>query len=106
MDLLALTLPGGNTVNPPSQLPKGGLTTVQTAVGNALSIMIILAVVIVVIAIVWSGIQWATSGGDKGKVAAARARMTWAIIGLIVVLTTFFMLNIIGYFFNVKLIGN
>lgn len=105
MDLLALTLPGGNSINPPSQLPKGGLTTVQTAVGNALSIMIILAIVIVVAMIVWSGIQWASSGGDKGKVAAARGRMTWAIIGLVVVLTTFFILNIIGYFFNIPLLG-
>jgi hypothetical protein len=104
MSYLALQLPGGGTIVPPNSVPKGGLSFVQGVFSNALSLMIVAAVVLVIIFIVWSGIQWVTSNGDKGKIAAARARLTWAVIGLIIVLATFFILNFIGYLFKVNLL--
>ena len=104
LNYLALTLPGGQTIAAPKQVPTGGLDKVQTIIGNALTIMIIVAIILVVVGIVWAGIQWAGSGGDKSKLAAARARLTWAVIGLIVVLVTFFILNFVGYLFKVDLL--
>lgn len=104
MKYLSLTI-GGQTVQPPSSLgPKGGLSTMQGAIGNAVNIMIILAVILAIIVAVWSGIQWTTSGGDKGKIAAARARLTWSIVGLVIVFASFMILSIIGYLFKVDLL--
>ena len=104
MDYLALTLPGGKQVAPPADVPSGGLDTLSKVFGNALTTMIILAVVLSLIFLVLGGMQWISSGGDKNKVAAARAKITWAIVGLIITLAAFFIINIFGYFFNVKLL--
>ena len=51
------------------------------------------------------GMQWITSGGDKTKLEAARKRITYAIIGLIVALMSFLIVNILGYLFGVKLLN-
>lgn len=105
MEYLALTLPGGKTIQPPADVPSGGVDTLSKVVSNAMTIMLILTVVLALIFLVLGGIQWISSGGDKGKVAAARQKLTMAIVGLVVALGAFFIVNIFGYFFNVKLFG-
>lgn len=47
--------------------------------------------------IAYSGIQFITSGGDPKKVEGARKIMTWAIVGLVIVLLSFAIINIIAY---------
>lgn len=105
MKYLALTLPGGQTVTAPGGIPQGGITTVSTVIGNALTIMLIVAVILSLIYLILGGLQWISSGGDKSKVESARKRITFAIVGLIVCLCAFFLVNIIGFFFKTKLLG-
>ncbi len=104
MKELALTL-GGVQINPPSGVPAGGLSYLQIVLNNALTIFIIAGIFLVLIFIVWAGISWITSGGDKNKLAAARARATWAIIGLIIILLAFFIINTLSFFFKVSLLN-
>ena len=47
--------------------------------------------------IVFSGIKFILSGGDPKQVESARNTLTWAIIGLVVVLSSFFIISLIGY---------
>lgn len=108
LNLIALTIPGANgqpgvQVQAPNSIPKGGSERLGQAISGGINIMIIIAVVLCLISLVWAGIQWASSSGDKGKVASARARITWSIIGLIIVLLAFLIVNILGSFFNVNL---
>jgi hypothetical protein len=105
MTYLALTLPNGQVVTAPAGVPTGGLSKVSQIVGAGITIMIIIAAVLCLFMLVWSGIQWTTSGGDKQKVTAARARITYAIIGLIVALASFFFINVLGNFFGFKMLG-
>lgn len=105
---IALTLPGSNgqpgvQVKPPASIPQGGSARLGDAISGGINLMIIFAVILCLISIVWAGIQWASSSGDKAKVASARARITWSIIGLIIVLLAFLIVNILGYFFGVNL---
>src|SRR5580698_6477221 len=79
MIYLALTLPGGQTINPPAGIPQGGITVTSSVIGNAVTIMLIVAAILALIFLIYGGIRWITSGGDKQKVAAARARITYAI---------------------------
>jgi hypothetical protein len=106
MDYLALTLPGGRTVQPPGDVPTGGLDTLANGLDVALNIMMILAIVLTLVFLVLGGLQWTSSGGDKGKIAAARQKLTFAIVGLIVALSAFFIVNVFGAFFGVSLFGN
>jgi hypothetical protein len=109
INLLALTIPGANgqpgvQVTAPKSIPSGGADRLNTAISGGITIMIIAAIVLCLISIVWAGIQWTSSSGDKAKVASARARLTYSIIGLIVVLLAFFIVNVLGSFFGVSLI--
>jgi len=104
MSYLSLTLPGSQTITAPNGIPSGGIDLVSTIFSNALTIMIILCIVLALIFIVYAGIQWITSGGDKTKLQAARAKLTWAIVGIIIALAAFFIVSLIGYFFKVDLL--
>jgi hypothetical protein len=108
LNLVALTIPGSNgqpgiTIKGPNSIPHGGTDRLATAISGGINIMIIVAVILCIVSVVWAGIQWAGSAGDKAKVASARARITWSIIGLVVVLFAFLIVNILGSFFNVNL---
>jgi multisubunit Na+/H+ antiporter MnhB subunit len=71
--------------------------------GTAISILLIAAVVISLFFLIWGGIKWSLSGGDKAGVEAARNTIIAAIIGLVVALAAYFILNIVLGFFNIKL---
>lgn len=103
MSYLALTIPGGQNLQPPAGIPNN--VSVAKLLGNSISIMLIAAVIITLIFLILGGIAWITSGGDKQKVGAARARITYAIVGLVVALGGFLIVTIIGYFFNVNLLN-
>ncbi|HVF69068.1 MAG TPA: hypothetical protein VNA13_00735 [Xanthomonadales bacterium] len=105
MDYLSLTLPGQQTINAPAGIPSGGLSTVTKVFRNSYTIMLIICLVLSLIFIVLGGIQWITSGGDKTKLQAARSKITWAVIGLIISFVSFFIIGMIGYFFNVPLLS-
>lgn len=103
---LALKLPGnkaGESVN----IPEGFTLpiTLDRLFQTGLQLMFIAAVVLSLFFILWSGIQWITSGGDKQALEKARARLTYAIVGLIIVFLAFFIVNLIGGFFGINLIG-
>lgn len=105
MDYLALTLPGGRTVTPPGDIPSGGMDTLSKALSVGIQIMIIIAIILSLVFLVLGGLQWTSSGGDKGKIAGARSKITFALVGLIVALSAFFIVNIFGTFFGVNLLG-
>lgn len=54
-----------------------------------------LALILAVLYLMFGGIKLITSRGDKQAVESARKHITYAVIGLVVVLGTFFILNIL-----------
>lgn len=109
LEFLALTIPGqdgapGVQIIAPQSIPSGGGARLSTAISGGITILIIIAIVLCLISIIRAGIQWTASSGDKAKVASARSRLTWSIIGLIIVLCAFFIVNVLGAFFNVNII--
>jgi hypothetical protein len=75
----------------------------SSIINNALTIFITAGIIAATIVAIWAGLQWATSNGDKQKVAQARARLTWGIIGLIIIFLSFFIINVFGHLFGVNL---
>lgn len=45
--------------------------------------------------LVWGGVQWITSGGDKGKTEEARNKITAAIVGLAVVAASYAIFRVV-----------
>ncbi len=63
----------------------------------------IIAALLVFVFLVWGGIQWITSGGDKAATEAARNRITAALIGLAIIAVSWALMAIIGKFFGFDL---
>lgn len=105
LQYLALTLPGNQQIQAPASVPKGGLDTLSKAISSGVTMMIIIAAILSLIYLVWGGVQWTQSAGDKGKIQAARQKITYALIGLVIALSAFFIVSIFGGLFNVKLVG-
>lgn len=73
-------------------------------ISNALSIALMLAGILVFVFLVWGGIQWIMSGGDKGKTEEARNRITAALVGLAIVAAAWAVMQLISYFFGISVL--
>lgn len=100
---LALTI-GDQPINAPKTIPTGGMTTTQQIVRNGIGIVFVLVIVAAVILLSWAGIMWASSQGDKQKVTNARKMIVFTILGLVLVLSSFIIINLIGSIAGVGLL--
>jgi hypothetical protein len=73
--------------------------TLGTLIGPLVSLIFVIAVVAALLYLVYGGFKWLTSGGDKSAVAAAREHIIAAIIGLVIIFLSYFILNIVVRFF-------
>ncbi len=118
MNKLSFTIPGGQQIEAPdgvSDKLNGGFDTSGAAlIQLGLSWLFLISALLALIFLIFSGIQWITSQGDPNKIAAAKSRLLYSIIGLIVVAISFFVvravLTILGadtsYFFNFSSLGS
>ena len=78
-------------------IPSGGFDTSGISIIQvALTILFILADVAALAFVILAGIQWVISGGDKQKIQAARNRLIYSIIGLIVITLSFFIVRVVS----------
>ena len=70
-------------------------------VGTLIQLIFAIAVIIALFYLIWGGFKWLTSGGDKGAVQQAREHIVAAIIGLVIIFLSYFILNILLGFFGV-----
>ena len=97
--LLALTI-GGTPIEAPPQIPTGGLPQAYATGSNLILLAYVIATILALSFLIWGGIRWVTSSGDKTKVQAARNTLLYAIIGLIIIFLSYFIINIITFIFN------
>ena len=115
MKYLSLSIPGsGGTpiqLEPPVGVPSGGLFegtkagTGINAISVAIELLIVGAVLLSLYYIIRGGINMMTSGGEKEKFTQGRERVRYAIIGLIIIFFSIFMVNFIGGVFGVNLLS-
>jgi len=73
--------------------------TPDTALPSVFTIILIIAIIVALFYLIWGGLKWITSGGDKGNVETARNHIVAVIIGLILVFLSWFILNFVLQFF-------
>ena len=98
--LLSLSI-GGTSINAPGGIPTGGLDTSYSIGSSILTLAFIIVILLALAYLIWGGIRWVLSGGDKAKVDAARKTIIYAIMGLIFIFLSFLIINVITYIFNV-----
>ena len=82
------------------------LRCVPIIIQNVINAALIFAGVVALIFIIYSGIKFISSKGDPQGVDAAKKTLTYAIIGLIIVFLSFFILQIISDVTGVKQLTN
>jgi hypothetical protein len=66
---------------------SGAPTTVQSSqVESLLMTVYVIAGIVAVIAIIYGGVRYTTSGGDAGNVKSAKDTILYAIVGLVVII--------------------
>ena len=88
MKYLSFSLPGYPTIPVPTGIqnisgaggPFGG-----NLITTALAILFVFGIALTIILLIYSGIQWVMSEGDKQKIQAARSRLIFTIVGFLII---------------------
>lgn len=75
----------GNVLKPSN---IGGNLRYNELVSKIIDVVFIVAAAMTFFYLIFGAISWITSGGDKGKVEAARNKITAAVIGLLILAAT------------------
>jgi len=86
-------------------LSQGFAQNLGAILTGVLGFVMAIAALLVFFYLILGGIQWITSGGDKGKTEEARNKITAAIIGLIVLAASYAVLQIMLKFLGLNTIG-
>lgn len=108
-NLLTLTVPGGPNgqgveITPPPHIPSNA-SSFGKIVGWGIEILLIGSTILALGFLVYGGVMWVSSGGDKTKVEGARKTIIFSIVGLLLCFLSFFLIAIFGAFFNVDLLN-
>ncbi len=109
-NLLSLTIPGVDgtpqEILAPSGIPTGGLDgDGGRLIANGIALLLIASILVAFGFVIYGGANYIMSEGDKTKVESARRTIIFAIVGLIVSLLSFFIVNFFGAAFGVNVFG-
>ncbi|KKQ66892.1 MAG: hypothetical protein US86_C0002G0009 [Candidatus Daviesbacteria bacterium GW2011_GWA2_38_24] len=85
-------------ITPPAPIARIGFGAqgISTFISNIINLLLSVSLLVLAFMIFWAGFQWMTAGGDKEQIAKARARITNALIGLLILSLAFFVARQIG----------
>ncbi len=95
------TLKAGSSVDTPSKCNIEEDDTLMPTIVNIIEVIIGVLGIAAVVIIVLGGVQFLTSTGDPGKVKKAKDTIMYGIIGLVVAILAFAIVNfVLGSFFS------
>ena len=69
--------------------------TLALMIRNGVTILFIVATIAALFFLIFGGIKWITSGGDKAKLEESRNFIVAAAVGLVITFASYFILNIV-----------
>lgn len=92
MTKLALKLPEfGQIDNPPGLIFSGDKANLGAVLTSLLNIVFYIAAFLAFYWLVWGAFAYLMASGQKENLAKARAKITWALVGLLVVFMAYFI---------------
>jgi hypothetical protein len=73
--------------------PLGNAVDAEDIIGNIIKGVLGVLGSLALFMMVWGGFQWLTSAGSKEKVAKGSRTMMWALIGVVVVLASYILVD-------------
>ena len=100
----SLTLPGGTTINGPEGLkklnPTGGDITIGNVINRAIPFVFAFAGLGLLLMLLAAGFDYLTSAGDEKKLETAKQRLTYALVGFLIIFTAFWLVQIAAKIFG------
>lgn len=87
---------GGCVANLGNGMEVASLNCLPVVFGNIVTAALMFAGTVAIALLIYAGIRFVTSGGDPKQVQGARQIITYAIIGLVLVLSSFAIIFLIG----------
>jgi len=81
--------------NPPTGTDVATISNLSCLFGKVVSYALGLAAIVLFVLLIMSGFKFITSGGDPKALEGAKKTLTYAIIGLIVILVSYLILVLI-----------
>lgn len=79
-----------------TQPPTMVMGNISQIISGAISLVLVIAVLAAFGFLIWGGLQWIMSGGDKTATEAARNRIQAAILGLFIVFASWAIMKLIA----------
>jgi amino acid transporter len=80
--------------------------TLGDFISHTIPAVILVAALATFMYLLYGGVEWILSGGEKGKIEGAKQKITQALIGLAIVASAWAIFQLIMYFFGIDIIGN
>ncbi len=79
--------------------------TVPAIISALVTLVLVIAALVAFFFLIYGGIKWITSGGDKEQTAAAQSTLTAAIIGLAIVFSTWAIIGLLDTFLGLEILS-
>lgn len=73
----------------------GGTTSLTSTMKTVISVLLFIVGAVAVVMIIFSGIQYVTSSGDPARVKKAKDTLIYSIVGLVVAILAFAIVNFV-----------
>lgn len=108
-NLLAQAAPNSGITNPVlgnlnSLAGTDGTGFFAKLIPSLVGLLLMVGALVFVFMLLWGAIQWILSGGDKGAVESAKGRITNALAGIVLLLSTFAIVALIETFFGINIL--
>ena len=80
-----------------------GYTCIANLISNLISVSLMISAVVFFAFLVMGGLGWLTSSGDKAQVENAQKKITNALIGLVIIASSWAIYQLVLYFFGINL---
>jgi cytochrome bd-type quinol oxidase subunit 2 len=93
--------------------PPAGLTELENLVANVISVIVALGFIAMFVMLIMAGFKYLTSGGEPKAIQTAHHTLSWAILGILLMIVAWILLQLIQAFtdipvtvFNIKTLCN
>lgn len=90
-------------IAPQEQFSELTNITFPSIVSGIITLALVLAALIAFAFLIYGGIVWITSAGDKAKTEQARNTITAALVGLLIVFAAWAIINLLEMFFGIDI---
>lgn len=80
------------------------IASLELYVGDAIGAITVLASLFFIVYSFLAAYQWATAGGDSGKIEKAKNRFVWGTLGLILIVASYSIVGLIGSLIGISIL--